>query len=396
MFSIIDRKNADRKSSGVSLDSLADKSFLSGLHGHWDILCHCCCPPIKMVVKHRRDTDTYFLSSFPDSPLHHSDCPLFRQRQTLLPDVFVPLKSITFFGGEKALSSKDTSEDLSMKGTEGKVPSQEDNVKPVSIKDAASTASLNNYRHQRVKVVAPSMMESLLITLTYNSFAHIHFGRFVTVKDFVEKLKSAEPNGRVRLPNGMPVIQSLFFGENGLPIARNHAKRHGAALWIRLAASVNKHPQGLMVNDKKLPTAHVEWPHHPTSDAWLIMSLIDSTGAVNTTLVYPVCDTRHVIPFQRSEQQRLVTALSPLLYGMNNNKDNRFYISTPLHSTLHEDKHVVADMLVTRKHKQTGELKRLVLGQSNLNTLEAAYDANAHFTKDILMDPVIIKELLEG
>ena len=396
MFSIIDRKNADRTSSGISLDSLADKSFLSGLHGHWDILCHCCCPPIKMVVKHRRDSDTYFLSSFPDSPLHHSDCPLFRQRRTLLPDVFVPLKSITFFGDEKALSSKDSSEDLSMKDTVSKVPSQEDNGKPVSIKDTSSTASLNNYRHQRVKVVAPSMMESLLITLTYNSFAHIHFGRFVTVKNFAEKLKSAESNASVTLPNGAPVIQGLFFGENGLYIAKKHAKRHGAALWIRLASSVCEQGHGLMVNDKKLQTAHIEKPHHPPSDAWLIMSLIDSTGAINTTLVYPVCDTRHVIPFQRKEQHSLVTALSPLLYGMNNSKDYRYYITTPLHSTLHEDKHIVADMLVTRKQKHTGELTRLVLGLSNLDMLEAAYDASAHFTKDILMHPEIIKELLEG
>lgn len=395
MFSIIDRKNADRTSSGISLDSLDDKGFLRGLHGHWDILCHCCRPPIKMVVKHRRDTDTYFLSSFPDSPLHHSDCPLFRQRRTLLPDVFVPLNSVTFFGNDKAMSSKDTIEDLSMKDAEGKAPSLEDNGKPVSIKDNASTASINNYRHQRVKVVAPSMMESLLITLTYNSFAHIHFGRFVTVKNFAEKLKSAESNASVTLPNGLPVTKSLFFGENGLLIAKNHAKRHGAALWIRLASSVCEQVQGLKVNDKKLPTAHVEWPHQPDADTWLIMSLIDSTGAINTTLVYPVCDTRHVIPFQRNEQHSLVTALSPFLYGMNNNKDYRFYISTPLHSTLHEDKHVVADMLATRKNKQTGELKRLVLGQSNLDTLEVAYDASAHFTKDILMNPERIKELLK-
>ena len=239
------------------------------------------------------------------------------------------------------------------------------------------------------------MMESLLITLTYNSFAHIHFGRFVTVKNFAEKLKSAESNASVTLPNGLPVTKSLFFGENGLLIAKNHAKRHGAALWIRLASSVCEQVQGLKVNDKKLPAAHVEWPHQPDADTWLIMSLIDSTGAINTTLVYPVCDTRHVIPFQRNEQHSLVTALSPFLYGMNNNKDYRFYISTPLHSTLHEDKHVVADMLATRKNKQTGELKRLVLGQSNLDTLEVAYDASAHFTKDILMNPERIKELLK-
>jgi len=395
MFSIIDRKNADRTSSGISLDSLGDKGFLRGLHGHWDILCHCCRPPIKMVVKHRRDTDTYFLSSFPDSPLHNSDCPLFRQRRTLLPDVFVPLNGVTFLGNDKAMSSKDKGEDLSMKDTEGKAPSLEDNGKPESIKDTASKPSLNNYRQHRVKVVAPSMMESLLITLTYNSFAHIHFGRFVTVKDFAEKIKSAESNASVTLPNGLPVTKGLFFGENGLLIAKKHAKRHGAALWIRMASSVCEQAQGLMVNDKKLSTEHVEWPHHPPSDAWLIMSLIDATGAINTTLVYPVCDTRHVIPFQRNEQHSLVTALSPFLYGMNNNKDYRFYISTPLHSTLHEDKHVVADMLVTRKNKQTGELKRLVLGQSNLDTLEAAYDASAHFTKDILMNPEIIKELLK-
>lgn len=395
MFSIIDRKNADRTSSVVSLDSLGDIGFLRGLHGHCDILCHCCRPPIKMVVKHRRDTDTYFLSSFPDSPLHHSDCPLFRQRRTLLPDVFVPLNSVTFLGNDKAMSSKDKVEDLSMKDTEGKVPSLEDNGKPESIKDTASNPSLNNYRQHRVKVVAPSMMESLLITLTYNSFAHIHFGRFVTVKDFAEKIKSAESNASVTLPNGLPVTKSLFFGENGLLIAKNHAKRHGAALWIRLASSVCEQAQGLKVNDKKLPTAHVEWPHQPDADTWLIMSLIDSTGAINTTLVYPVCDTRHVIPFQRNEQHSLVTALSPFLYGMNNNKDYRFYISTPLHSTLHEDKHVVADMLATRKNKQTGELKRLVLGQSNLDTLEVAYDASAHFTKDILMNPERIKELLK-
>ena len=363
MFSIIDRKNADRTSSVVSLDSLGDIGFLRGLHGHCDILCHCCRPPIKMVVKHRRDTDTYFLSSFPDSPLHHSDCPLFRQRRTLLPDVFVPLNSVTFLGNDKAMSSKDKVEDLSMKDTEGKVPSLEDNGKPESIKDTASNPSLNNYRQHRVKVVAPSMMESLLITLTYNSFAHIHFGRFVTVKDFAEKIKSAESNASVTLPNGLPVTKSQA--------------------------------QGLKVNDKKLPTAHVEWPHQPDADTWLIMSLIDSTGAINTTLVYPVCDTRHVIPFQRNEQHSLVTALSPFLYGMNNNKDYRFYISTPLHSTLHEDKHVVADMLATRKNKQTGELKRLVLGQSNLDTLEVAYDASAHFTKDILMNPERIKELLK-
>lgn len=348
-----------------------------------------------MVVKHRRDTDTYFLSSFPDSPLHHSDCPLFRQRRTLLPDVFVPLNSVIFLGNDKAMSSKDKGEGLSMKDTEGKAPSLEDNGKPESLKDTASKPSLNNYRQHRVKVVAPSMMESLLITLTYNSFAHIHFGRFVTVKDFAEKIKSAESNASVTLPNGLPVTKGLFFGENGLLIAKKHAKRHGAALWIRLASSVCEEAQGLMVNDKKLSTEHVEWPHHPPSDAWLIMSLIDATGAINTTLVYPVCDTRHVIPFQRNEQHSLVTALSPFLYGMNNNKDYRFYISTPLHSTLHEDKHVVADMLVTRKNKQTGELKRLVLGQSNLDTLEAAYDASAHFTKDILMNPEIIKELLK-
>ncbi|WP_394222735.1 hypothetical protein [Alteromonas gracilis] len=396
MFSIIDRDNADRMLSEVSLDSLSDKDFLRGLHGHWDILCHCSCTPIKMVVKHRRDTNTYFLSSFPDSPLHHSDCPLFRQRRTLLPDVFVPLRNISFLEGDKAVSSKDQSEAMSMNDTESKVTSQEDNDKSVSMRDTTSSPSIHNYRHQRVKVVAPSMMESLLITLTYNSFAHIHFGRFVTVKDFVEKLKCAEPNSSITLPNGFPVIQSLFFGENGLIIARKHAKRHGAALWIRLASSVCVNELGLMINNKKLPTENIEWPHLPSSDAWLIMSLIDSTGTINTTLVYPVCDTRHVIPFQRSEQHSLVNALSPLLYGMNNNKTFRFYISTPLHSILHEDKHVFADLFVTRKHKQTGELKRLVLGQSNLDTLKAAYDASAHFTKDILIKPERIKELLEG
>ena len=62
MFSIIDRKNADRTSSGVSLDNLADKSFLSGLHGMGYTLSLLL--PYQNGGQTRRDSDTYFLSSF--------------------------------------------------------------------------------------------------------------------------------------------------------------------------------------------------------------------------------------------------------------------------------------------------------------------------------------------
>lgn len=394
MFSLVDRNDVGRTSSGVSIDSLGDKAFLQGLHGHWDILCHCCRPPIKMVVKHRRDTDTYFLSSFPDSPLHQSDCPLFRQRKTLLPDVFVPVSRIDFFNTDKAPSTKDADKALSLKDTLSDVPSSKDMGEASSVKDTASSPLPRKPLRTSVQVITPSVMESLLITLTYNSFSHIHFGSFVTVKDFAEKLKGAAANTQITFPNGTSVTDGLFFGEKGLIIAKKHARQYGAALWLRLASHVAQDKNGLMVNDKKLSTQHVEWPYKAESNAWMIMALVNDNGVLDTTLVYPVCDMRHVVPYQREAQRTLITTLSPLIYGMNNSKTHRFYLSTPLHSIRHEDSYLIADMIVTRKNKGTGVLHRLVLGQSRLDELSVAYDAKAYYTSDIIMRPESIKALL--
>ncbi len=394
MFSLVDRNDVGRTSSGVSIDSLGDKAFLRGLHGHWDILCHCCCPPIKMVVKHRRDTNNYFLSSFPDSPLHQSDCPLFRQRKTLLPDVFVPVSRVDFFNTDKALSTEDSDEALSLKDIVNDTASSKDMGEALSVKDAASSTFPRQPSRTSVQVVPPSVMESLLITLTYNSFSHIHFGSFVTVKDFAEKLKGAAANTQITFPNGTSVTDGLFFGEKGLIIAKKHAKQYGAALWLRLASHVAQNKNGLMVNDKKLSTQHVEWPYKAESNAWMIMALVNDSGVLDTTLVYPVCDMRHVVPYQREAQRTLITKLSPLLYGMNNSKTHRFYLSTPLHSIRHEDSYIIADMIVTQKDKRTGELKRLVLGQSRLDELSLAYDAKAYYTSDILLLPESIKAFL--
>lgn len=394
MFSLIDRHDVSRTSSGLSIDSLGDKAFLRGLHGHWDILCHCCRPPIKMVVKHRRDTDTYFLSSFPDSPLHQSDCPLFRQRKTLLPDVFVPVSRVDFFNTDKAPSTKDSVKALSLEASIKDTASSNDMVEASSAKDTASSTFPRQPHSTSVQVVTPSVMESLLITLTYNSFSHIHFGSFVTVKDFAEKLKGAAANKQITFPNGTSVTDGLFFGEKGLIIAKKHAKHYGAALWVRLASHVAQDKNGLMVNDKRLSTQHVEWPYKTESNAWMIMALVNDSGVLDTTLVYPVCDMRHVVPYQRKAQRTLITKLSPLIYGMNNSKTHRFYLSTPLHSIRHDDSYIVADMVVTQKDKVTGVLNRLVVGQSRLDELSVAYDAKAYYTSDVLLRPESIKALL--
>lgn len=394
MLSLVDRKNPERSSSGLSIDNLDDASVLSNLHGCYDILCHCCHPPIKMVIKHRRDTNNYFLSSFPDSPLHEANCPLFRQRKTLLPDVFSPVRNINFSSNREVESMEDridiTAIDASLEDTLSMV--EQCAAADKKVKNASRLS--NRTSGGSIGVVTPSMMESLLVTLTYNGFANVHFGRFMTIKSFSEKLKRTSGERDVLFPNGTSVKDGIFFGENGLKIAKTHAKSSGGALWIRLAKNVSRSEHGLVINDKKLTTTKVDWPYTPTAGFWLIMSLIDNAGAIDRTLVYPVCDSQHVIPFQRDIQREVVEAISPTLFGLNRSHDFLYYLSMPLHSVVVDGRHVIADMLIIRKCKTNGKQYRVVLGTRDMSDLGEAYHAEPFNTLDIIKNAKSIIKIM--
>lgn len=341
---------------------------MSDLHKTHDVLCHCHRNnPIRMVVKHRRDTDTYFLSSYPDSPLHDVDCNLFKYRQALLPDVFKPLTHIDFHVNHPA-------------------PVRRTPVKGTSTRDA----------HSEVRIKPPSMMESLLITLVYNSFSHFHFGHFVTLKEFTSKLRDNPNNSRITFPNRQSLNQGLFYGKNGLTLAKIHAKTHGCALWMRLASDIRRSEHGLMVNEQRLACEHVEWPHKTDTKSHLLFCLLDAKGAINVALIYPVCDHNRVLPFQREKQRVLIEHLSGSIYGLNRQKHYRYYMSVPLHSTMVDDTPVTADMLVVRKDKKTGEQLRFIIGTMEASKMQDAYDALPLNTVDILNENISLANLMRN
>jgi len=382
MLTIIHRTSKKAPIASVSLDALTDANNLNTLHGEWDVRCHCNAhSPIQMVVKHRRDTNRYYLAAYPDSPLHHPDCGLFRQRKVWLPDVFEPVSAVTF-GGDEAVSSEDT-----VKGA-----STKDNVEAVSHKDVGS--SRKSPVNKAVSIVTPSMMESLLMTLTYNSYSHVHFGNYVSVKQFAEKVKDATANGAVTFPNGNPVTHGLFFGENAYYISRKHATKQGRTLFFRFVQNISQTETCLLVNDKKLSCSRVEMPYTPSPGAWLLFSLFNAEGHVDTVLVYPLVNSKHVIPFQRETQKSLIELVSPMLYKLNNDRQYRFYCSVPLHGVAVEDTHVMADLLVVRKDKKTHQQRRIVIGSHQLELLADGYDAKALSSIDVIAEPDLLKRAL--
>lgn len=323
--------------------SLSDRMFynssfqprLKELYRQYDVLCHCQDEPVVMHIRHMTANDLYFVADNPTSIQHADACPFHSFRKLAadpnqIKDVITPLVEFhPYINRNPAL-----------------VPGQ-------SKKASAS------------RQVMPTILK-VFATLCENSFANYTFGRFVSFKDFIQKILSAERNQKIVTHWGKPLTDCIHYGPQGLTIARAAVQRYvatkdkavPASVWFGYAPVDAKIEKGTisfrdltLTFDNLLNPYKIPGPH-------LLCGFIAQGNSVDNgghsahfrdLLMVPVVSKNYCLPVHTQEQREFAEKYLPVLFGKNNQKSVSYYLKKPLFPQIEAGAPLYTDWLLTTK-----------------------------------------------
>jgi hypothetical protein len=328
------------------------QSRLKELYRQYDILCHCQNESVVMHIRHRSVNDLYFVADNPTSLQHIEDCPFhsFRKKTAepeLLEEAIRPLESFHPYVNRNP----------------SPVPGQSNNA--TSYRQALPTV---------LKVFA---------TLSENSFANYSFGRFVSFKDFIQKIIASEKNQKIATHWGKPLTECIHYGPQGLAIARSAVKRYvsvdsqaiptciwfgyapvdatiekGAITWKETRLTFDK-----LLNPFKAPGPHLLCGFIPKDKC------ADDDPHVRDLLMMPIVSKNYCLPVHSHEQREFAEKYLPILFGKNNQKGVTQFLKKPLLPQIEAGAALYTDWILTIKGH--GEKQTAVIEHGNRHELLA-------------------------
>lgn len=281
-------------------EPIALQTRLKELHRSFDVLCHCVPEGALMHVKHRVKTDHYFLADNPTSALHDAQCAFVTARTR--PDE-----------------------------VEQEIPQPVQHFAPYIERDKAEPlkTSINKGPGTSRKNVSPQL-QRLVNTIITNALCHITFGRYVSFKEFVEKLTSARRNEQIKTPWGVDFVSLVRYGSKGndfitgtLPKLEVTNSSIPTGLWIAYSPFNPVKAAGVVSlydNDYKV-TGRVYQPHQ-AQGPYLIFSTVIAGGTVREAYVLPIVSHKYVFPVHTDIQRDYLLNQLPELFAKNARRDN--------------------------------------------------------------------------
>jgi|GEM_PF-3824475 len=255
-----------------------------------DVICHCNNTPIRMHIKHRLDTDLYFLSTNPTSPKHASNC------------IFEHYRPEKVDGVDCQDSSSEPEEltgvvDL---GVRSAIPS----TNPSAEFDSSGTRA-----NKIVKLIG---------ALYEDSFTNYFHGRKIPFFRAVKGLQGASLAEELHQSDGTPISKSIFYGRKGLVFARQFVERSHSrgALWFEAADAI-KIENGIVITNE-FGTQHypleAEAKLPKTPGPYLVALHInydESKGrsCLRKAYIFPVIDSQVYIPVRSTWHRDAATRL---------------------------------------------------------------------------------------
>lgn len=221
-------KKIERLSGKPQPSTLFNSSILNELpvlYSEYDLLCLCSPAGTRMHIKHRRDTDTYFLANNPGANQHADDCFLFKesvqQREQL---------------GEKEEDDSGIPTVITLSE-----PESPNELPASSVAQSGGLKTLNT-----------PVVIKLVLALIEDTFSNYQHGnKFKTGEAFFMGLKQSKLASETKQRCGIPISKSIFYGLRGLVYAKQFVERDKArgALWLIECDQASQENDGIVTLD---------------------------------------------------------------------------------------------------------------------------------------------------
>jgi hypothetical protein len=345
-----------RDKSGMHVASSYSEASLQQKLKEWyrenDLLCGCIPEGVMMHIRHRQDSDLFYLADNPTSERHSEFCELHTVRASVNSEELQHLKPVVEFHPYKERTRSD---------------------RPTS----------NNPTVSRRTIM--SGLEKLFATLITNSFTNYQFGRYQNLHNFMNKVISSEKNKAITTPWGKSLTELCYYGAKGLEYTQSAVKRLEkinnqipAILWFNDApADTTYTGKTVTVREQQYTANKVQIPHKASGPYLMICTISNeqSLFQFRDILLVPIVSKDHVFPVHSDKERESLLAFLPKLFGMNRGAEFTYYVNKPVWPVIDHGVVYWPSMLLYRKSKKDKGKSFKVISDDNADVLADIYGA---------------------
>lgn len=347
MISFICRKTKVVKTGSIAGYDDLNQQVLMSLYGHYDLKCHCQPDnPVVMHIRHRQDPELYFIADNPTSPRHYDGCAFYsaRERQLCREEEESTVQLLTQFSPYQ--QSRATERQLSK----------------------------SNPGHLRP---GKSLIEVAFITLSENAYVNYNFGRFVGLRDVINKITGAERNQAITTPWGRKLTDMIYYGDRGVEFAKSALSKLNTPVCGKIPTALCFQLSYDKPNGKtfSLPCGAsysaetIIKPFSGDGPFLVIGSITHEPKRSKTTfreaLFIPIVSDKFVFPISTNSQREFCESFFTKLFALNNReKGLTRYIQKPLPLTKADPDAPAIDLLYCVKNRETFAKATTILSDS--------------------------------
>lgn len=349
-----------------SYSAANDQVLLKKWYRNFDLQCGCIPEGVMMHIRHRQDTDLFYLADNPTSERHSNSCDLHTIRVSVSTEELQLLKPVVEFHPY-----------IQRIRSEGR-------------SNGAETVS---------KRTVMSGLEKLFATLITNAFVNYQFGRYLDLQAFVKKVIGNEKNKAIITPWGRNLTELCYYGPKGLEFAQSTVKRLEqtnnlipATLWFNYApAGTSYTGTSVTVGDNRFSANKVHAPRK-ASGPYLMFCTIAKEQTENQfreILLIPIVSKDYLFAVHSDTEREILQSFLPHLFGMNNSSDFSYYLTKPAWPVIDEGKVYWPDLLIYRKSKADKRKSFKVITNENADALAEIYGTEVLTMSCLLPDSEI-------
>ncbi|WP_240224707.1 hypothetical protein [Rheinheimera hassiensis] len=303
-----------------------------------------------MHIRHRQDTDLFYLADNPTSERHSESCDLHTVRATVSSEELQLLKPVVEFH-------------------------------PYKERNRSERNSSTNHSVSKRPIM--SGLEKLFATLITNSFTNYQFGRYQNLPDFMNKVINSEKNKAIGTPWGKTLTELCYYGPKGLEYAQSAVKRldqtHNqipASLWFNYAPAGTTHTgTSVTVREQQFTATKVQVPHKASGPFLMVCTISkqQSDNQFRDILLVPIVSKDYIFAVHSDIEREILQAFLPKLFRMNSHAEFTYYLNKPAWPVIDNGAVYWPNWLLHRKSKSDRKKSFKVISDDNVDVLADIY-----------------------
>lgn len=296
-----------------SSDTKLQQLRLKELYQSYDLRCDCAAGGVMMHIRYLSKSDLYFVADNSGSPLHNTYCN------------FATVRAGRQIEGQPAPLTEFNPYRMVTPGSE----------REQSRKDATRSSTPR---------ISTALVQRLADTLMTNSLVNNTFGKFVSFKDFCDRIKEAERNKAIKTPWQKDLTDIIYYGPQGLEYAKSCVRRLKAAgasgavpvaLWMAYVGAEPAHSATCIELNGQLH--EVKKVHQPFSAGapYVAVATVIENG-IREIILYPIVSFKYVYPVHTEKQREWILDYMPKLFQTNAKRQKLVWVNKPLWPELSE------------------------------------------------------------